>query len=63
MTVDELNNEELEQLREAYFDQLQETTGDEVLQGITDPKEIPMELIKEHYEAFDFVKEDFWCNI
>ena len=63
MTVNELNKDELEQLRETYFDQLQEQAGDEVLQGITEAREIPMSNVKVHYEGTYFVKEDFWCNI
>ena len=63
MSVSELNQEELEELRESYFQQLLETTGDEVLQGITNSNEIPFTNVIQHYEGVYFVKEDFFCNL
>lgn len=63
MSVDELNQDQLEELREAYFTQLQESTGDEILQGITVPSEIPMSDIIAHYEGIYFVNDDFFCSM
>ena len=62
MGVTELNQQELEQLREAYFQQLLEMDYD-VLGGITSADEISMSNVIAHYEGINFVKEDFWCNI
>lgn len=62
MSVDELNQEQLEELRESYFSQLKEQTGDEVLQGITDSSEIDMSIVKKHYEDTYFVEDDFFCS-
>lgn len=62
MSVDELNEKQLNELRESYFYQLQEQTGDEVLQGITNPEEIDMIIVKNHYQGVYFVEEDFFCS-
>jgi len=59
-TVHELTTEELEELREAYFYQLQDQGGETELQG---PEEIPMSNVVEHYEGIMFTDEDFFCNI
>jgi sulfur relay (sulfurtransferase) DsrC/TusE family protein len=61
-TVHELNQNELEELREAYFQQLTETDS-EVLGDISSANEIPMENIISHYEEIYFVEEDFFCNL
>ena len=62
MTVDELSQEQLEELRGNYFVQLQETDG-EVLGDITDPSEIPMSNVIAHYEGNYFVNDDFFCSM
>lgn len=62
MSVDELNQDQLEELRANYFIQLQETSGDDVLQGITSPQEIEMSNVKAHYEDTYFVNDDFFCS-
>jgi len=59
MTVYELNSDELEELREAYFYQLQDL-GEEDFES---PFEIPMDNTIAHYEGITFVKEDFFCNL
>ena len=63
MSVDELNQDELNELREFYFAQLEEQTGDEVLQGITEPEQIDISIVRDHYREVYFVKDDFFCNI
>jgi hypothetical protein len=61
-TVHELNNDELEELRERYFHQLADTDP-EVLGDILLPEELPMENVIAHYEGTFFVEEDFFCNV
>lgn len=63
MSVDELTNEQLQELRVFYYQQLLETTGDEVLEGITQPNEIPMSDVIAHYEGVYFVNDDFFCSM
>ena len=60
-TVHDLTPEELEELREAYFHQLEETEP-EVLGDITEPEGIPIDNIIVHYEGVMFVDDDFFCN-
>ena len=62
MGVDELNKDQLEELRESYFYQTKEQTGDDVLQGIDHPSGVPMDIVKEHYRGIYFVPDDFWCS-
>ena len=57
-TVHELNQNELEELRESYFYQL-EDLGEE---DFNSSDEIPMDNVKVHYEETYFVDEDFFCN-
>jgi hypothetical protein len=61
MSTDELNQNELEELRETYFNQLEETAPD-VLEDITTASQIPMSNVKVHYQGVYFVKDDFFCN-
>lgn len=61
-TVYKLSKKELEELRQAYFDQLLETDP-EVLDGIENADEIDMLDVIEHYDGISFVDEDFFCNI
>lgn len=63
MTVEELAQEQLEELRDAYFHQLIDGGDEEVLDGIDRAEDIPMGNVKEHYEGIDFVEEDFFCSI
>lgn len=62
MTVNELSIDELNELRETYYDQLLTTDAD-VLGDITSASEIPLSNVKQHYEGTYFVKDDFFCNI
>lgn len=61
-TVHELSSEELEELRENYFTQLEETDS-EVLGSIKQASDIPFDVILAHYEGTYFVDEDFFCNL
>lgn len=61
-TVYELSENELEELRETYFQQLLDTDP-EVLGEVTDAKEIAFEDIENHYSGVYFVEEDFFCNL
>jgi hypothetical protein len=62
--VNELNENELLELRSRYYHQaiddgsLEEVMGKE----IDSEDEIPMDLVKDHYSDTIFVEEDFWCN-
>jgi hypothetical protein len=60
--VAELNDDELNELREYHYYSLEEIDKD-VFDSYSCPEEIPMEEIKTHYEGTSFVTEDFWCNI
>jgi hypothetical protein len=59
-TVHELTTQELEELRDTYFAQLQDQ-GEE--DEIHSPHEIPMENVIQHYEGIMFVEDDFFCNV
>jgi len=63
--VDELNPNELEELRSRYYHQLLDDGSlDEVMgKEIQSEEEIPMDLIKQHYIDTSFVDDDFFCNI
>lgn len=59
-TVTELNDDELLELKYAYFDQLSYDMDDDEMPRC--PEEIPNEMILEHYAPFTFYPEDFACN-
>ena len=65
MTVHDLSQEELEELRSRWYAQheddgsLEEVLGKEV----NDETEVPMEVVIAYYEDTFFVEEDFWCNL
>lgn len=59
-TVHELTAQELEELRDTYFAQLQDTGEEE---EINSPHEIPMDIIYNHYEGVMFTEDDFFCNV
>ena len=61
MNVSELNEDQLEELRESYFYQLLEMDED-VLGEIDFPQKIPMSNVLNHYEGVYFVEEDFSCS-
>lgn len=59
MDVSELNQEQLEELRESYFQQLLDTDSD-VLEEINFSEQISMSDIIAHYEGIYFVEDDFF---
>ena len=64
-SVEELNQNELQELRSRLFHQLLDDGSlDEVMgKEINDEEEIPMDLVKAHYSDTTFVEEDFFCNL
>lgn len=63
--VNELNQNELEELRSRLYHQLLDDGSlDEVMgKEIDSEEEIPMDFVKTHYEGTFFVEEDFFCNL
>ncbi len=63
--VNELNQNELEELRSRWYHQhLDDGSIDEVMgKEIGNEEEVPMEVIIEYYEDTNFVEEDFFCNL
>jgi len=59
MNVDELNENELEELSERFKDQLRDEgeESEEVINKLT------YDDVRIHYACYEFVKEDFFCNI
>ena len=51
MTVDELNEEELEELILRYYIEVEDTEN------------ISLDSIKAYYSGIHFVKDDFFCNV
>ena len=64
-SVEELNQNELEELRSRLFHQLLDDGSlDEVMgKEVNEEEEIPMDFVKTHYADISFVEEDFWCNL
>lgn len=62
-TVHELNSNELDELREAYFDQLTTMGDDDVLGDIERAEQLTDEDVKVHYEGMMFTDDDFFCNL
>jgi len=58
-SVDELNQNEFEELRVAYFCSLQDSGANKYESA----EEIPDSEVKKNYEGISFVEEDFWCNV
>lgn len=55
-SVYDLNEDELDELRESLFDQPDSEEIFGSVDNITD------EILFEHYEDVYFVDDDFWCN-
>ena len=60
-TVYDLNEEELNELRETYYYQLLDSDED-VLENYDWAADIPNEVIYNHYDGISFTEDDFWCN-
>lgn len=63
--VNELNENELNELRNRlYYQLLDEGTIVDVFgKEIDSEEEISMDFIKYYYSHTSFVEEDFWCNL
>lgn len=65
MSVQELNREQLDELKQAYYVELSDSgEADDVLEGIgfLNTDEIPDDIIFNHYDGVDFVSDDFFCS-
>jgi hypothetical protein len=64
-TVNELNQDELNELRENYYySHIDDGSLFEVFEKeIESPNEIPVDIVKVYYEGTYFVDEDFFCNL
>jgi uncharacterized circularly permuted ATP-grasp superfamily protein len=64
-TVNELNSEELNELRSRYYYQHLDNGSLYKAMGkkITDEEDIPLDIVKIYYEGTYFVVDDFWCNV
>ena len=63
--VNELNQNELEELRSRlYYQLLDDGSLSEVMgKEIEGEEEIPMDFVKNYYADTSFVEEDFFCNL
>jgi hypothetical protein len=64
-SVDELSQEELEELRSAWYSQHEDDGSLEEVMGreVDGEEDVPMDVVKSYYEATLFVEEDFWYNL
>lgn len=60
MHVTELSREELDELKYSYAN---EHTHGCSYEELMDSLDIPDDVIFEHYDGVDFVKDDFFCHI
>lgn len=65
MTVQELNSEELDELRSRWYHQhLDDGSIEEVMEyDPEDEANVPDSILYSYYEYIYFVKEDFFCNL
>lgn len=75
MTYLELNENEKQELRNTlYFESLYNAEDsyllcdltneqDDIIDACDSPDDIPENIMAAIFECFDFVPEDFWCNI
>jgi hypothetical protein len=63
--VNELNQNELEELRSNLYHQLLDDGSLNEVMGkeINDAEEIAMDFVKNYYADTTFVEEDFFCNL
>ena len=67
MTVQELNREQLNELKQVYACQLADCGEDEEVMGVsykelTDASFIPDDVIFNHYDGINFTEDDFFCG-
>jgi hypothetical protein len=60
-SVDELDSNEFEELRNALYYSMKDEKGDECQYESAD--EIPDSAVKENYAGISFVDDDFFCNL
>lgn len=60
LMVQDLNREQLDELKTAYF--WQDETQDILPDDITFPEQIPDDIILEHYDGVCFEPDDFCCT-
>ena len=63
--VNELNQNELKELRGNLYHQLLDDGSLNEVMGkeINEAEEIPMDFVKNYYADTTFVEEDFFCNL
>lgn len=64
-SVEELNQNELQELRSRlYYQLLDDGSLNEVMgKEIDSEDDIPMDFVKDYYADTIFVEEDFFCNL
>ena len=64
-SVEELNENELQELRSRLFHQLLDDGSLNEVMGkeIDDEDDITMDFVKDYYADTSFVEEDFFCNL
>ena len=64
-SVEELNQNELQELRSRLFHQLLDDGSLNEVMGkeVNDEDDITMDCVKDYYADTSFVEEDFWCNL
>jgi hypothetical protein len=64
-SVEELNENELAELRSRLFHQMLDDGSLSEVMGkeINDEEEIPMDFVKVYYVDTIFVEDDFFCNL
>ena len=64
-SVEELNQNELQELRSNLYHQLLDDGSLNEVMGkeVSEEEEITMDFVKTHYADTSFVEEDFWCNL
>lgn len=63
MNVHDLTRDELDELKSTYYCQLLDSGElEEVCGDIYFPEDIPDDIIFNHYDGINFVKDDFFCN-
>lgn len=64
-SVEELNQDELQELRSRWYAQHEDDGSLEEVMGreVESEDDIPMDIIIAYYSNTTFVEEDFFCNI
>ena len=64
-SVNELNQNELQELRSRWYSQHEDDGSLEEVLGkyVEDEEDVPMDIVVAYYEDTYFVEEDFFCNL